>query len=137
MTKKILCPTDGTDHSDIAVVQAAEMAKTFGAKLTICVVNVAHGGPRGPIIRHWTEEEVNKILTDASALAVKHGAKEPHRVDMISREAASSIVHYAETNGYDHIVMGTGDKRGVSRLMLGSVAADVSGRAHVSVTVAR
>jgi nucleotide-binding universal stress UspA family protein len=58
-------------------------------------------------------------------------------VDLISREAASSIVHYAETNGYDHIVMGTGDKRGMSRLMLGSVAADVSGRAHVSVTVAR
>ena len=54
-----------------------------------------------------------------------------------SREAAAAIVQYAEENGFDHIVLGTGDKRGVSRLVLGSVAADVAGRAHCSVTVAR
>ncbi len=137
MTKKILCPTDGTEHSSLAVIQAAEMAAKFGAALTLCVVNVAHGGPRGPTIRHWTDAEVEKILERASALAKKHGVADPHRVDVISREAAPAIVQYAESNGYDHIVMGTGDKRGMSRLMLGSVAADVSGRAHVSVTVAR
>ena len=55
----------------------------------------------------------------------------------ISREAPAGIVAYAEQNGIDHIVMGTGDKRGISRLVLGSVAAEVSGRAHCSVTVAR
>jgi nucleotide-binding universal stress UspA family protein len=113
------------------------MAAKFGAALTLCVVNVVHGGPRAPIIRHWTDDEVEKILGDATALAVKHGAAKPHRKDLIGREAATAIVHYAETNGYDHIVMGTGNKRGMSRLILGSVAADVSGRAHVSVTVAR
>ncbi|EKE17298.1 MAG: hypothetical protein ACD_10C00512G0002, partial [uncultured bacterium] len=30
-----------------------------------------------------------------------------------------------------------GDKRGLSRLVLGSVAADVAARAHCSVTIAR
>jgi nucleotide-binding universal stress UspA family protein len=40
-------------------------------------------------------------------------------------------------NKVGHIVMGTGDKRGISRLVLGSVAADVAGRAHCSVTIAR
>jgi nucleotide-binding universal stress UspA family protein len=33
--------------------------------------------------------------------------------------------------------MGTGDKRGVKRLVLGSVAAEVSGQAPCTVTVAR
>jgi nucleotide-binding universal stress UspA family protein len=137
MTKHILCPTDGTDHSTQAVIQAAELSKKFGADLTLCVVNVALGGARGPTINQWTNDEVEKILNDAAALAAKHGAPKAHRVDIISREAAAGIVTYAETNGFDHIVMGTGDKRGISRLMLGSVAADVSGRAHCSVTVAR
>lgn len=137
MTRKILCPTDGTDHSKQAVIQAAEMAAKYGAALTICVVNVAHGGTRGPTISHWTEAQVQAIINDATALARAHGATDVHSVDIISREAAAGIVAYAEDNGFDHIVMGTGDKRGMSRLMLGSVAADVSGRAHCTVTVAR
>ncbi|MDP4033796.1 MAG: universal stress protein [Pseudorhodobacter sp.] len=137
MAQKILCPTDGTDHSALAVIQAAELSAKYGAALTICVVNVAHGGARGPTISHWTQAEVQKILDDSIALARQHGATEIHSVNVISREAAAGIVTYAEENAFDHIVMGTGDKRGMSRLMLGSVAADVSGRAHCSVTVVR
>lgn len=137
MTKKILCPTDGTDHSDVAVIVATELAQKYGADLTICVVNVAHGGPRGPLISHWTKAEVEAMLDKAKAVAAGHGMKEVEAVDLISREVPAGIVTYAEQNGFDHIVMGTGDKRGLSRLVLGSVAAEVSGRAHCSVTVAR
>lgn len=137
MTHKILCTTDGSAHSNVAVAQAAEIASKFGASLSICVVNIAHGGPKGPLIQHWTAAEVAGLLDAAVALAAQHGVAEPKRVDIISREAATGIVHYAEANGYDHIVVGTGDKRGVSRLMLGSVAADVMARAHCTVTVAR
>lgn len=137
MTRKILCPTDGTDHSEQAVIQAAEMAAKYDAALTICVVNVAHGGARGPTISHWTNAQVKTIIGDATALARQHGATDVHSIDIVSRDAAAGIVAYAENNGFDQIVMGTGDKRGMSRLMLGSVAADVSGRAHCTVTVAR
>ncbi|MDR0808087.1 MAG: universal stress protein [Gemmobacter sp.] len=137
MTRKILCPTDGTDHSNLAVAHAAELAHKFGADLAVCVVNVAHGGARGPLIHHWTHDEVSALLAAAVALAASHGKADATGVDFISREAATGIVHYAESNGYDHIVVGTGDKRGISRLMLGSVAADVVARAHCTVTVAR
>jgi nucleotide-binding universal stress UspA family protein len=137
MTKKILCPTDGTDHSSIAVIQAAEMSAMKKVPLTICAVNVAHGGGRGPTINHWPDDELARILEDAEKLAKKHGAADVDTAAVISREAAAGIVGYAESHGYDHIVMGTGDKRGISRLMLGSVAANVAGRAHCTVTVAR
>jgi nucleotide-binding universal stress UspA family protein len=46
-------------------------------------------------------------------------------------------VAFAEDNGIDHIVVGTGGKSGVTRLMLGSVSHDVLARAHCPVTVAR
>ena len=137
MTTKILCAIDGTEHSRHAIEIAAQLAAKFGAKLSVCAVNVAHGGGRGPLIYHWEDSQVTAILDSAALTARKAGAAAVDELALRSREAASAIVQYAEENGFDHIVVGTGDKRGVSRLMLGSVAADVAGRAHCSVTVAR
>lgn len=137
MTKKILCAIDGTDHSAHAIQLAAEMSAKLGSALSICAVNVAHGGTRGPLIYNWEDAEVKRILDSAAAEAKKAGATKVEEITLRSREAAAAIVQYAEENGYDHIVVGTGDKRGISRLVLGSVAADVAGRAHCSVTVAR
>ena len=137
MTRKILCATDGTSHSEHAIQTAAEMSAKFGASLSICTVNVAHGGARGPLIYSLEDNQVTKILDDAAGAARKAGATKVDEIALRSREAAAAIVQYAEENGYDHIIVGTGDKRGVSRLVLGSVAADVAGRAHCTVTVAR
>ena len=137
MTKKVLCPIDGTDHSQHAVEVAADIATKFGAEMMLCLVNVAHGGGRGPLIHHWTDAEAQQILDNAAGVASQHGQKNLRSVTVIHREAASGIIGLAESEGVDHIVMGTGDKRGLSRLVLGSVAADVAGRAHCTVTIAR
>lgn len=137
MTNRILCPIDGTDHAAHAVDVATDLATRYGAELLLCVVNVAHGGGRGPLIHHWSDAEAQKILDEASAIAVAKGVTPTGTAIVIDREAASGIVTYAGMNKVDHIVMGTGDKRGLSRLVLGSVAADVAGRAHCTVTIAR
>jgi nucleotide-binding universal stress UspA family protein len=137
MTKKILCPTDGTDHGTIGVILSAEVAKATGFHLTICAVNIAHGGARGPTISHWKAEEVAKVLADAEAVARSEGATDVGTVEVVAREAAPAIIAYAEQNGYTHVVMGTGDKRGLQRLVLGSVASEVASRAHCTVTIAR
>ena len=137
MTRKILCPVDGSDHAMHAVDTATDMAQKYGAELLLCIVNVAHGGGRGPMIHHWTEEDAQAILDKAGAQAKARGVTPTGSAIVLDREAASGIVRYADMNSVDQIVMGTGDKRGLSRLMLGSVAADVAGRAHCSVMVAR
>lgn len=135
--KKILCATDGTDHSIHAIELAASLAAKFGASLSICAVNVVRGGIRGPIIYDWEDEEVKKIIDDATAHAKKTGTSRVEEITLSGRDASAVIVQYAEANGYDHIVVGTGDKKGISRLVLGSVAAGVSASAHCSVTIAR
>ena len=137
MTKKILCATDGAPHSQHAVELAAQLSAKLGAGLAICTVNIARGGIRGPLIYSMEDAEVKRVLDSAAAIARKAGAGKSEEVALRSREAAAAIVQYAEENGFDHIVMGTGDKHGVSRLVLGSVAADVASRAHCTVTVAR
>lgn len=137
MTSKILCPTDGSDHAAVGLHLAVEIAKATGGHLTVCVVNIAHGGARGPTINHWTKEEVTKLMEDAEAKAKADGLTDVGTVELVAREPAPAIVSYADQNGYTQIVMGTGDKRGVKRLVLGSVAAEVVSHANCTVTVAR
>lgn len=137
MTKKILCPVDGSGHSDVGLLHAVELAKLTGAHLTICAVNLALGGARGPTINHWTDEEADALLAQSEAKAKAAGATEVGTVVLIARTAAQAIITYSEEVSADQIVMGTGDKRGVKRLVLGSVAAEVAGQAGCTVTVAR
>ncbi len=137
MTRKILCPVDGTDHAETGLKHAAELAKLTGAHLTICTVNLAIGGARGPTINHWTDEEAEAVLAAAAEKARSAGATNLSTAVLIAREAGTAIITYAEEIAADQIVMGTGDKRGVKRLVLGSVATEVAGQAGCSVTVAR
>lgn len=137
MTKKILCPVDGSEHAAVGLAQAAELAKLTGAHLTICAVNLAIGGARGPTINQWRDDEAADLLAKAEADATAAGATDVGTAVLISRTAGPAIITYAEEIGADLIVMGTGDKRGVKRLVLGSVAAEVAGQAGCSVTVAR
>ena len=137
MTKKILCATDGSKHSEHAVQFAGELAGRLGVDLAVCVVNIARGSARTPIIYSLEDADVKAILDAAAAMARKAGGKAVSEVALRSRDAAAAVVQYAEENGYDHIITGTGDKHGVSRLVLGSVAADIASRAHCTVTIAR
>ena len=137
MAPKFLCPVDGTDHALHALDMAAELTQKYGGVLLLCLVNVALGGGRGPLIHQWSDEDAQAILAKAAAAATACGTTPAETAVVLDRDASVGIVRFAEMNGVDHIVMGTGDKRGLSRLVLGSVAADVVGRAHCSVTVAR
>ncbi len=137
MSAKILCPTDGSDHSMVGVAKAVELAKLTGGALRFCVVNIAHGGVKGPTISHWTADEVKGILDLAVDTAKAAGVGDAEGVELIAREPGPAIVAYADQEGFGQIVMGTGDKHGIKRLVLGSVAASVAGSAHCSVMVAR
>lgn len=137
MAHKILCAIDGTKHSERAVELASELAAKLNSDLTIASVNVLVSGGRGPMIYAKEDDAVEHVLEAAVGAASAAGVKNVKHVLLRSREAAAGIVAYAEDGHYDIIVTGTGDKHGLSRLVLGSVAADVAGRAHCTVIVAR
>lgn len=136
---KVLCAVDDTEHSLPAIDTAAKLARAFDAELTIVVVNQLVGGygRGGAPTLVWTKAEVESALSKASAEAEKAGASKIKLLNVESRDLAQAITGYAEQNGFDHIVVGTGGKGAVSRMMLGSVSRDVVSRAHCSVTVAR
>ncbi len=135
--KKILCATDGSSHGEKAVAFAARLAGLEKVPLSICTVNVMSGGIRGPAVYAHSDREISKLLTDAVAMAKSAGATTVSAVELDAREVADAVVAYANREGFDHIVTGTGDPRGVKRLVLGSVAASVTASADCTVTVAR
>lgn len=139
MSSKILCAVDDSEHSKVAVTQAAEMAKAMGAELTLLTVNLPVGpeGRGGVLIYGWDDDDVKRVLSAAAEVAKKSGISNPRTASVKSRDAARSIVVYSEDNGFDHIVVGTGGKGAIARLMIGSVSSDVVARAHCSVTIAR
>ena len=134
MVKKILCAVDDSEHSKIAVAVAGEIAKATGAELTLLAVNAPTGKPASYA---WEDSDLKRILDSASAIAKKAGVSDPKTASGKHRDVARAIVVYAEDNDIDHIVVGTGGKGGVTRLVLGSVSQDVINRAHCPVTVAR
>jgi nucleotide-binding universal stress UspA family protein len=138
MPTKILCATDGSEHSRIAVLHAAQMAKTGAASLVFVTVNVALGAAaRGPVGYKFEEGEVQRILDEAAAIAKEAGVSDCKTESVRSRDTAYAVVQQAEELGVDHIVVGTGDRSLASRLMLGSVSREVASKAHCSVTIAR
>lgn len=137
MAKVILCATDGSEHSRVAATYAAQLAKANGASLVFVTVNVALGGPRGPVGYQHDEAQIKKILDETVAVAKQAGVADCKTVSVRSRDAAYAVIQQAEEQRADHIVIGTGDRSVVSRLMLGSVSREVAAKAHCSVTIAR
>jgi nucleotide-binding universal stress UspA family protein len=139
MIKKILCSIDDTDHSKAAVDLAAEMAQAFGAELTLVAVNELMGavGRTGAASYLWEDEELKRILDRSAEQAKAAGMTELKTSGLKSRDVARAITMFAEEISANHIVVGTGGKGSISRLMLGSVSRDVVFRAHCPVTVAR
>ena len=136
--KHILCCFDGSDHADLALATAAELATKYAANLSVVVVNVVYGrSPRAPIALIWTESEAKAILDEACEKAAQSGHKPAKAAVVVAREASTGIIDHAVQHGIDAIVIGTGDKRGLSRLFLGSVAIDIANRAPCTVIIAR
>lgn len=136
--KHILCCFDGSEHADVALASATDLATRLSADLSILVVNVAFGrSPRGPIALIWTDDEAQAILTKGCETAAKNGLKPVNAAVVAAREVSTGIIDHALAHRIDAIVIGTGDKRGLSRLFLGSVAMDVANRAPCTVIIAR
>lgn len=143
MPKNILCAVDGSHVADRAAACAAELAQQTGAKLTFVNVNTVPS-ERMAQTYFWDEtlvtaidHQIHQQLALATKAAAAHGMPKSEAVVITGGKVAAAIVAYAESKGFDHIVLGTGVTNELERLLIGSVATDVVGRAHCPVTIVR
>ena len=144
MFKHILVPVDGSETSLQAVSKAAELAKVFNSEVTAVYVldpypftgvgaDFAYGQAQ---YLSAATAEANKALEDVTermkdtGVTVKTLVGEGHAIH-------EGIVRVGENVGADLIVMGTHGRRGLEKLVLGSVAQRVLQTAKVPVLVVR
>ncbi len=145
--KRLLVPHDFSQCAARALELAAEIAELHGARITVV---------------HASELPAN---LDADALVQPPGADEPIRVDeytsrgararleevaaplrsrgidvrvlAVVGDVAETILETVEATGADAIVMGTHGRRGLSHLLLGSIAEKIVRHAAVPVVTTR
>jgi nucleotide-binding universal stress UspA family protein len=142
---RIVVGTDGSETAAEAVRQAIEMAKLFGAQLSIVSAYAPISGRRvqgeqrdAPADVHYEfgpREDVNLILDAAAAEARKEGVEvQTHPVEA---DPADAILNVAEEAKADLIVVGNKGMTGARRYLLGSVPNNVSHHAPCSVIIVR
>jgi universal stress protein A len=139
--KRILVGTDFSAASNSAFEQGLKLAKQNGAELLIahaCAMPNTLCFMPPECYGEWelsSRAEANKNIRSLIHKARKEGVK-AHRV-LLRGLADDAIIEAAERLGVDLVVIGTHGRRGVSRFIMGSVAAHVVSRAPCAVLTAR
>ena len=140
--------TDGSDFANHAVTHGLDLAKSIGCPVTIVAVtelwsalDMAHHGmarDRSPVAEY--EESVAKgateVLAAAEASARKQGVS-CQTVHIRDMHPAEGIVRTAVARNCDLIVMASHGRRGLRKILLGSVAAEVLTHSKLPVLVVR
>lgn len=129
---KILVPVDYSEHSRAVLNYAMSLAAKLDAEVTAAHVwetkpnvpaNLKVKTPdgrtttAGELIR---EEALGAMEQFLRSMNLPEGTRISHCI--LSGAAADAIVKKAEQGGYELIVMGTQSRKGLGRLVLGSVA---------------
>ncbi len=123
--RKVLCPIDFSDHSLAALNLALKVTQQNDAKLYLLNVAPVPAGAAGfqpvpmdayPFHEEDRHEELAELARERIPAAVRHETL------VISGDPAERVLETARGLAADLIVMGTHGHRGLTRLVLGSVA---------------
>ncbi len=142
---KILAALDGSAFGDRVLEQAIRLADKDRDELTILtVVDVPLDDPWGSGTAAGTAADLaeeryraaGRFVDAARAKAESRGVRAEAAVEL-GLSPSAGIVDFAEKNGHDLIVVGHIGRTGLSRFLLGSVAARVVTHSPCSVYVVR
>jgi len=142
MSKRVLVPLDGSPQSSDALEHALE--EFADDEITVFhVIDPIDAGYNAPVGLPGGSEEWYEGAKDEAEALFEEAQKVADEYDITLKNATEmgrpsrTIVEYADDEGFDHIVMGSHGRSGVSRILLGSVAETVVRRATVPITVVR
>ncbi|AKU08382.1 MULTISPECIES: universal stress protein [Haloferax] len=147
MAEHVLVPTDGSPQSVAAVRFAA--TEWPDAELTLLnVINPADADYRERALsgsEEWFQAEKRKSRETFAEVKAEVGLVDTDRsvTDRIEVGSPQKVIVEVldgdgdDDAGYDHVVMGSHGRTGVSRILLGSVAEEVLRRSPVPVTIVR
>ncbi|MCU4973918.1 universal stress protein [Halobacteria archaeon AArc-m2/3/4] len=120
--ERILVPTDGSEHAELAIDRGIELAIEYGASLhLLSVVDLSPYAfdASAAMVTDRLEANAKTALEKAAETAADEGLDVQTTVEFGAAHRA--ISSYAEDEGMDLLVMGTHGHSGLDRYLLGSV----------------
>ncbi len=140
--KRICCAVELSEPSRIAMLKAAELARRFEGDLVL--VHVQPFQPSLGTDMLITPQKLDQMehaeLESAMALLREEAERvsgKSVRSEVLSGDPATEILRFVRERGCDVLVVGTHGRKGLTRLVLGSVAEGLVRSAPCSVLVAR
>ena len=143
--KNILVATDFSESAQVALQYGVELAKRFDARLYVLhVVDELAAHPFTTIEARVDWGSLQTELENQARANLEAALPEPdrsacraHLEIVVSPSTAWAILGHARDREIDLIIVGTHGRTGMSRVLLGSVARQVSGSAHCPVLTVR
>jgi nucleotide-binding universal stress UspA family protein len=136
MYKKILISTDGSDFSNTAIKEGVDLAKSLGSSIIFVTVteiwsalDMAHRanvGVTNPINEYESSEaEAAKFILDLAGEVAGSNGINYETVHINDMHPAEGIINTADSKKCDLIVMASHGRRGLQKILLGSIASEV------------
>jgi len=126
MYQKILVPTDGSDCATNAAAEAVSVAAQFDAEVhALYAVDVRISRPNAEVetYREEMRAEGEGAIGEMEQLAGREGVE--YVSDIRVGDPRDVVTEYADDADIDLIVMGTHGRRGIERMVLGSITEGV------------
>lgn len=140
--KTILCALDLSEHSQVVAEQASMLAKLSGAKIyamyvapTMTQYTGFHVAPS--TIDGFVGEIVSGAESSMAEFVAKHFQGVEVEAEVVVGYATEEILAVADKYQADLIVMGTHGRKGIDRILFGSVAEKVVTQSKVPVLTIR
>ncbi len=131
--KRIIIPVDSSEISKLAVKRGALLAKLLGVSIKVISVNDTHQFVSSVVIEQRLKKEAESLLDVFKKIGEDVGVKVETQV--ISGKPAEEIVKFAKED--DLIIMPNIIKKGIDRILSGSVSEEVVRNAPCSVLVVK
>jgi len=128
---EVLLATDGSDSAKKAEIAALRIAKSYNIRMAaLNVVNIPSTSEQAELIK-FGEKVLDEVAEDGKKMGI-----EVQKILKLG-SPADTILNVAKSLNVHTIVMGSEGKKGLKRVLLGSVAENVVRNAQCSVLVAR
>jgi len=141
--RNVVVGTDGSETAELAVRHAAELAKAFGARLTVVTAFTPRPEEEAKRLQE-APEDVRWAITDSTsaderARQARTIAREAGVEDVVLRvdsgDPAALLIDAADDSGGDVIVVGSKGMTSAKRFVLGSVPNKISHHAPCDVVI--
>lgn len=138
--RKICCATDFSDPARVALKRAAGLAGALG-----CELELVHVVPRprlvpADLLAAASNDDAVRAPQETLGLwrdQARDLVGRPVRATLLLGDPAAELARFAREGGFDALIVGSHGRRGLTRLVLGSVAERVVRAAAITVIVAR